>query len=70
MRKQTYSIMFHHFHDEIHQATQGSLDGCEFRSMIEWLNNNYSLIGAREYKEKFGKIFLRLMKYVYLLMTH
>ena len=59
MQKQSYSVMFHHFHDEIHQATQGSLDGSEFRSMIEWLNNNYSLIGASEYKEKFEKNILQ-----------
>ena len=45
--------MFHHLHDELHMPTQGSLSAQEFREMIRWLNLNYSLIGAREYKAKF-----------------
>ena len=45
--------MFHHFHDETHKSSQGSLSDHDFISMIEWLKFNYSLIGANEYKHKF-----------------
>ena len=53
MPKKIFSVMFHHLHDEIHKASQGSLSITDFKAMIEWLNINYSLIGAREYKQKF-----------------
>ena len=52
MKKNIYSVMFHHFHNEIHKPSQGSLSGQDFRSMIEWLKFNYTLIGAKEYNQK------------------
>ena len=47
--------MFHHFHDDVHLPAQGSLGAAELRDMLDWLDRNYSLIGASEYKEKFKK---------------
>ena len=49
----THSIMFHHFHNEKHPESQGSLSSKDFSSMLEWLSKRYQLIGAREYLEKF-----------------
>lgn len=49
----THSVMFHHFHDEIHPPAQGSLSESNFREMLSWLGKNYSLIGANDYKNKF-----------------
>ena len=48
-----YSVMFHHFHDEVHLPAQGSLTASQLRDMIDWLDKNYSLIGANEYLQKF-----------------
>ena len=49
----THSIMFHHFHDEKHLPSQGSLSASDFSKMLDWLSNRYNLIGAKEYLEKF-----------------
>ena len=62
MPKKIFSVMFHHLHDEIHKASQGSLSITDFKAMIEWLNINYSLIGAREYKQKFENNTLKIFK--------
>ena len=52
----THSIMFHHFHnEEKHIPSPGSLNDHCFREMLSWLNQNYSLIGASDYREKFEK---------------
>lgn len=48
-----YSIMFHHFHDENHVASQGSLSADEFARMLDWLAERYTIIGAHEYLERF-----------------
>jgi len=53
MHKTTHSVMFHHFHNEHHLPSQGSLSPSDFTDMIDWLNNNYSLLNASQYKEKF-----------------
>ncbi|MDA9705217.1 polysaccharide deacetylase family protein [SAR86 cluster bacterium] len=49
----THSIMFHHFHDEIHLPAQGSLSSYDFIKMVDWLSKNYSLIGANDYILKY-----------------
>ena len=45
--------MFHHFHDEKHIPSQGSLNKSDFKKMLDWLNKNYSLLNASEFKTKF-----------------
>ena len=49
----THSVMFHHFHSEDHLTAQGSLSEKNFRDMLLWLQNNYSLMGATDYWKKF-----------------
>ena len=45
--------MFHHFHGSNHLPSQGSLSASDFSDMLDWLENKYNLIGAREYLHKF-----------------
>ena len=45
----THSIMFHHFHDEKHAKSEGSLSSSEFSEMIDWLSKKFKLLGAKEY---------------------
>lgn len=49
----THSIMFHHFHSELHSHAQGSLSASDFDLMISWLNDRYNIINAQEYIKKF-----------------
>ncbi len=49
----THAIMFHHFHNENHPKTQGSIDKYEFKLILSWLKENFSLIGAKEYFKRF-----------------
>jgi peptidoglycan/xylan/chitin deacetylase (PgdA/CDA1 family) len=51
----THSVMFHHFHNENHRPSQGSLSSLEFHKMLDWLSIRFNLIGAREYLAKFEK---------------
>ncbi len=53
MHKTTHSVMFHHFHDEKHLPSQGSLSDSEFVKMIDWLNKHYRILSASEYKKSF-----------------
>ena len=52
MKTQTHSVMFHHFHGDNHKPTQGSLSAGNFRDLINWLRDRYSLIGAAEYLDR------------------
>lgn len=52
MHHVTHSVMFHHFHDSFHEPAQGSLSAPDFRRMILWLRDRYSILGAKEYSEK------------------
>lgn len=49
----THSVMFHHFHNNKHLPSQGSLSSDDFSEMLDWLENNYNLVGAKEYLERF-----------------
>ena len=49
----THSVMFHHFHNAKHPTTQGSLSSSDFIKMIDWLNNQYTILNAGDYKKKF-----------------
>lgn len=45
-------IMFHHFHDQHHVPTQGSLDSEDFEEMLDWLAERFEIINAFEYLER------------------
>lgn len=51
----THSIMFHHFHDDKHPISQGSISGDEFTIIINWVKQKFNLIGAKEYSKRFLK---------------
>ena len=44
--------MFHHFHNDKHLSSQGSIDSKTFEDMISYLQENYSLLNAEKYIEK------------------
>lgn len=47
-----HSVMFHHFHGGIHPESQGSISGEDFSRLLDWLDDNFLLIGAREFEKK------------------
>ena len=47
--------MFHHFHGGVHLPAQGSLSSSDLEDLINWLDDNYSLLGAKEYRRKFDE---------------
>ena len=49
----THSVMFHHFHDDFHLPSQGSLSASDFDLMISWLSDRYVILDAQEYKSRF-----------------
>ena len=53
IHKITHSVMFHHFHNDQHLPSQGSLSGSDFIEMINWLGEKYNLLNANTYQEKF-----------------
>jgi len=55
MHKNSHAVMFHHFHDNKHLPTQGSLSSRDFTQMIDWLNKHYSILHAGQYKENLEK---------------
>lgn len=52
LNKFTHSIMFHHFHNEIHPKGQGAISSYEFEKIIDWLTLNYTLNDADDYLKK------------------
>jgi len=49
----THSVMFHHFHDDFHLPSQGSLSASDFDFMISWLSDRYDILDAQEYIDRF-----------------
>jgi len=49
----THSVMFHHFHDDIHLPSEGSLSASDFDLMISWLSDRYDILNAQDYQSKF-----------------
>ena len=49
----THAVMFHHFHNAQHPPSQGSLSSSDFVQMIDWLNKQFSILNASDYKKKF-----------------
>ena len=47
-----HSVMFHHFHNAQHFPAQGSLSSSDFIKMIDWLNDQYSILNASDFKKK------------------
>ena len=45
--------MFHHFHDDNHVKGQGSIDKLVFRSIIKYYLNNFNLLSADIFIERF-----------------
>lgn len=52
MSSYSHSIMFHHFHDEVHPRGQGALSREEFSSVLDYLQQRYCLLDAGEYQRK------------------
>lgn len=48
----THALMFHHFHDEKHPVSQGSLSGDQFERILDWTAENFNLINAQDYLDK------------------
>jgi len=51
----THSVMFHHFHNEDHLKSQGSLSSFEFSQMLDWLDSKFNLLGAKEYLNRLNE---------------
>ncbi len=47
-----HGIMFHHFHDDEHPKSQGSIDQANLLSMIEFLNLEYKILDSNEFINK------------------
>jgi peptidoglycan/xylan/chitin deacetylase (PgdA/CDA1 family) len=54
-KKFTHSVMFHHFHNENHAKSQGSISADEFNQMLKWLVDSYKIIDADEYIDRLEK---------------
>jgi peptidoglycan/xylan/chitin deacetylase (PgdA/CDA1 family) len=54
-KKYTHSVMFHHFHDEDHVKSQGSISAEEFSEMLNWLLDSYKIINADDYIDRLEK---------------
>jgi len=54
-RQNTHAVMFHHFHNEHHPASQGSISGEQFSLMLDWLSERYRLLNADEYLRKLDR---------------
>lgn len=48
----THGVMFHHFYNEKHSAGQGSISSEQFSSMLDWLEDRYSILSPAEYPRK------------------
>lgn len=48
-----HALMFHHFHSVKHIRGQGSIDGTEFRNIIEYYSKTHNVISADIYLERF-----------------
>lgn len=47
--------MFHHFHNEDHVKSQGSISADEFSEMLNWLLDSYKIINADDYIDRLEK---------------
>lgn len=49
----THAIMFHHFHNDFHKPSQGSLSASDFNLIVGWLRERYNILDAQEYIDRF-----------------
>lgn len=48
----THALMFHHFHDDKHPVSQGSLSGEQFELILDWTSEYFNLMDAQQYADK------------------
>tara|TARA_Y100001968_G_scaffold333816_1_gene399800 strand:+ start:8692 stop:9627 length:936 start_codon:yes stop_codon:yes gene_type:complete len=51
--EETLGIMFHHFHNDVHLRSQGSIDTNAFVNILDYLESKYKILNADIYIEKF-----------------
>lgn len=44
--------MFHHFHNDFHPKSQGSIDRKQFEKILNFLEKKFNLLGAKEFSRK------------------
>ena len=44
-----FSVMFHHFHNNVHPKSQGSISGDQFENIIDWLETRFNLLDASDF---------------------
>ena len=44
--------MFHHFHNDFHPKSQGSIDRKQFEKILNFLEKKFNLLGAKEFSKK------------------
>lgn len=44
-----HGIMFHHFHSEVHSSRPGSLSGQDFADMLDFLSEEFHILGPDEF---------------------
>lgn len=47
-----HGVMFHHFHDEHHPKSQGSISAEQFESMLSWLAERRNILSASDFTHK------------------
>ena len=47
-----FSVMFHHFHNNIHPKSQGSISGDQFENIIDWLETKFNLLDAPDFANR------------------
>ena len=45
--------MFHHFHDDFHKKSQGSIDEKSFNMIIDYLESKYDILPPDLYIQRF-----------------
>ena len=47
-----FSVMFHHFHNNIHPKSQGSISCDQFENIIDWLETRFNLLDASDFANR------------------
>ena len=47
-----FSVMFHHFHNDTHPKSQGSISGDQFENIIDWLETRFNLLDASDFSNR------------------
>lgn len=50
-----HSVMFHHFHNDFHPKSQGSINKNQLEEILDFLQNNFNLIGADLFSRKIAE---------------